>query len=261
MREAATDIDKGIKFDKIPTAANQADQEILQNVRNTIRGDLKDPQMWGERAAQTYSDLSNNYSQYQNSIKQFQKDFMKPRIGSSGKTIHVADPSKINSFFKDPTAPAQQLKAQTLDNFLTSAKNNAQYAENYEGYQSTMDDLSKQIQGLQNNVVNQQSKLQLLKAVNDAKKGHSTGIGTLATMEALPIPGPLKAAILAAKRYIGSGGAESLGGDLYSVVQYAKKLADGVEKTTSLVGNKARLIFSGSSSQARKLSSAGAPHE
>jgi len=54
------------------------------------------------------------------------------------------------------------------------------------------------------------------------------------------------------QRYVGEGGTQMVGSDLYGAVNTAKKLAEHVQSATDKISDGAKLIFTGASSQARK---------
>ncbi len=238
----ATDLDKGklIKFDKLPTAAQQADQDILFGMRNAVRGDLKNPEIWG-KSAPVYQELSDRFANYQVARRNFEKDFMKSRIGSNGQTVKVVDPAKVGSFFKDPTMPNQSLKGQSLGNFTQEALSNAKYAEDYSGYQKGLDDLSTQIMNHVNKTGNAMQKGAAIKALADAKSGHSLGLANMAA--AAFLPAPLKAPVLAMMRYSGEGGSRMLGSDMFHSIKIAKGLATHAEAATNRIAAGAKSIF------------------
>lgn len=248
MSDFATDLDKGIKFDKIPTAANQFDQEALRGLRGIIRGDLKNPEIWGN-AAPIYEELSGNYSKYINSRKNFKRDFMKNRIAPNGQTIEVVDPTKVNTYFKNITSPGQKLRIESMDNFIDSSLNNAKYANEHGGFQKGLEDLEKQI----SNVNDFNGKAEILKQIKDAKTSHKAGLGLFASLEALPIPTHIKAAVLGLKRYFGSGGSYVFGSDLGHAANAASSLAKGIEKVNNRIEKGVKSIFTGSASESRKL--------
>jgi len=244
MSKFATDLDKGglIKFDKLPTASQQADQEILRSVREAVRGDLKNPDMWGD-AAGIYSRLSDRYSNYLNARKNFERDFMKNRIGPAGKTIKVIDPSKVKTFFKAAGDPVQKLKQESMDNFIRESVRNSIAANNHAAFMEGVDGLIKQV-GKHAITGGGSNKALVLKALEKAKQGHKAGFGSLALLEFLPKE--LSVPLLALNRYATSGGDYMVGNDLYKTLQIVKTAAKTAEAATDKIDRKARLIFTGS---------------
>lgn len=238
MSKLATDIDRGIKFDKLPTASDQADQAIIKNIRGAIRGDLRDPDLWGN-AAGVYGELTDNYSAYKVAQKNFQRDFMKSRTGSNGSTIKVIDPVKVNSYFADPQAPAQILKQGSLNDFAKAADANARLANNYDAYKQGLEDLAKNSDVREALGANRAALTNLQKT---AKSGES-GIGTLAALEFLPLPAPVKAAVLALKKYARPGGGLLIGGDLEKILKTSKWMTDTTTKVGNKISSGAKAIF------------------
>lgn len=247
LTDFATKIDKGIKFDTLPTASQQVDQGIIRGVRSAIRGDLKNPELWGQ-SAPIYSDLSDHYSEYASARKNFERDFMKNRTAPNGQTVKVVDPAKINTFFKGAGQPGQNLRSDSLDAFIGSATKNAQYANEFGGFQQGLDNLTSQIERGKDFA----GKADALAQLKQAKSAHHAGLGLLATIEALPIPTSVKAGALFLKRYVGGGSSFILGSDLASGAKAAGALARGVNTVTDKIGSGVNALFSGSASQSRK---------
>lgn len=247
LSDFATGVDKGIKFDAAPTAANQADREIIGAVRSAIRGDLKSPTLWGD-AAPVYSELSSNYNQYKSAKTNFERDFMKTRIAPNGQKIKVVDPSKINTFFKNNDAPGQILRNDSLDSFIEAGTKNAHYANEFQGYQQGLDDLASQVSRNKDFL----GKADVLAKIKKAKTDHHEGLATFAILEKLPVPVPIKAAALALKRYVGSGGNYILGSDLGHAAQAAGALAKSVDAVTNKIGGRVNALLGASASEARK---------
>lgn len=245
MTEFASDIDKGIKFDKIANAINPTDPEILGEIRDTVRGNLKDPDLWGP-AADIYSNLSKNYADYKNSLKAFQKDFMVKRPQMNGQSTYELDPSKVTSWLKDPEANTRNVfRNETIDNFVNASLKNAQYAENYEAYQKGVDDLSDKISGLGKNVISNVNKAAFVKRIQLAKKGYGEpGLGSWIVIDSLPAP--LRPAALLLRRYAGSSGAYTAGGDLAHGLKVASKIGSAINKSNQRISNGVGEIFGSS---------------
>ncbi len=140
----AKDFDKTIKFDKLPTAAQSADQDLLRGVRNIVRGSLKSEDLWGE-AAQHYAQTGQNYSEYTTALKNFQSAFMKRTVSPSGGKRFIVDPGKVQTFFNRFNDVSQDLKKQYLDEFMNKTQNLAKASESYHGYQAAGDSISGRI--------------------------------------------------------------------------------------------------------------------
>lgn len=247
MTDFATNLDKGIKFDKLPTASQQFDQEALRGIRRVIRGDLANPEIWGE-SAPVFQELSDHYSQYINARKNFERDFMKNRIAPNGQTIKVVDPAKINTYFKNITAPGQSLRTGSLGDFINSGVKNANYANEFEGFQKGLEDLSSQIGKIKDFT----GKADVLNQIKAAQASHRANLGLFATLEALPLPGPAKAAVLALQRYVGKGSSYEVGSDLGRSARVASTLAKNVESITNKIGSGVQGLFKASASESRK---------
>jgi len=250
LTDFATNLDKGIKFDKLPTAAQQADQDLLQNVRSLIRGNLKDPETWG-KAAPVYEEISDNYSNYKTALKNFQKDWTKPRIGSTGKTTRVIDPSKVKTYFNNPGDPGQTLKGQSLNEFLSAAMKNAEYGQNYSEWQGKFGDVVSKLRQAGLDIDKNASIADVVKQLKTGGSNGELGLGTYAVLEALPTP--IRAPLIVAMKAheLGSNPA-TLGKSLYHGMNAAKALAEHAENASNKIDKAARTIFTGASSQVYK---------
>lgn len=246
----ATDLDKGIKFDTMPTAAQLADQELLQNVRSLVRGNLKDPEMWG-KAAPVYEELSNMHAEYRNALKNFNKDWTKPRVGSNGKTVRVVDPAKVKTYFNNPNDPGQALKSKSLEDFVNSAKKRAEYGQNYDEWQGEFGDLKGDVEKVANKLGKGSDVSAVLKEIKKSGKGHG-GMGDLIALEMAGelLPGPAKAAFFALRN--ANANRNIIGTGLFKLVKGARSLAEHAESATNKIDKGAKAIFSGTSSQEPK---------
>lgn len=248
LSELATDVDKGIKFDTLPTAAQQVDQEVIRGVRSAVRGDLRNSESWGD-AAQVYGDLSDNYTGYRSSRKNFERAFMKSRTAPNGQTVKVIDPSKVGAFFKNVSGVNQAERAQTLQEFIESAGKNATYANEFGGYQEGINHLASQVQSIKDF----QGKAEVLRLLKNARSDHKTGFGAIALLEAVPMPASIKATLLGLQRYAGKGGAMVMGSDIGSLGKAASSLSDHSESITKRIGSKIQSIVSATAPQEKRL--------
>lgn len=251
----AKDIDskKIIKFDTLPTASQMADQEILLKMRNQIRDNLKDPQFWGD-AATHYSELSNNYSAYKNSLKNFQSSFMKREIGPQGAKRYIVDPGKVSTFFNKFDNLSQDLRKQYLNDFIENTSNLADSSENYHGFVKGAESISDHVAALAAKNEELNNIAQIMSANGSSKTGLNTqGIKAIGA-HMLGIPDPvIGAAIGASKAYQSITNPYQLGSNLGSVFTKLKTIGDIVNKTTRLIESEAKSIFS--SNTARAISS------
>lgn len=193
----AKDLDKGklIKFDTMPTAAQQADQEILKDIRNTVRGSLRDENIWGE-AAHHYGQTADQYSAYKDALKNFQGAFMKKEKTGS----FVMDPGKVGTFFNRFGSVSQDLKAQYLDTFINETQNLAKASENYHGFESGSETISNRVSEL---AKKHQQLSEVAQALAENKPGFNqqsatvpAGVAAFAA-HSLGVPNPVVGAALA----------------------------------------------------------------
>lgn len=246
MTDFATAIDKGIKFDTLPTAAQKVDQDLISGVRSVVRGDLKNPDLWGQ-SAPIYSELSDNYTQYKSARKNFERDFTKSRTAPNGQMIKEVDPAKVNALFNNPEAAGQVFKNQSLDDFIASGSKNAQYANEFGGFQKGLDDLTDQIAKSKDFL----GKAEVLKQIKLAKAEHKVGIGLFASLSALPLPLSVKASILALERFKGTNGAYIAGSDLGASAQLASGLVKKSAAVTSKLEAGVNALFGGAKKASR----------
>lgn len=194
LSDFAVDVDKKglLKFDTLPTAAQKGDQDVLFGMRDAIRGNLKDPSLWGEEAATHYAETAEAYSDYMGAKKRFQQAFMKKDAGSKG---YVVDPSKVSTFFKKQGDVSQDLRKQYLQDFMDKAGALANKSENYAGYQEAEGAISKHISKL----AEEQSALKDVAEAMNKPKGGSSLLGDLPMAYAahsLGVPSPVVGAAI-----------------------------------------------------------------
>lgn len=259
LSDIAKDIDskKIIKFDTMPTAGQMGDQEILMNMRNAIRGDLKNNSLWGD-AATHYSELSDNYSAYKNSLKNFQKSFMKLETGPSGQRRFIVDPGKISTFFNNFGEISQDLKKQYLNEFISQANNLSKASENYSGFVKGTESISDHVASL----AKKNENLTKIADVMSSNGSSKTGLGTLGLVswgaEMLGIPRPITGALLGmTKAYDSISNPYQTGVNLSSVFSKLKSVSDILEKTDSKIASYSKSIFSENSERAISSGLAG----
>ena len=255
LTDYATSVDDMIKFNKtdFPTDQGKIDQQLLNQVRQNIRGNLANTDVWGQ-AAPIYQEMSTNYANYKNSLGDFDKAFTVKR-GAGGDIKRVVDPVKVSSFLNKTGDATQALPKESFDNFIASASKMARYTQDYDGFVAGKNDLVKQLEEVASNVKDINRKKQILNVTNGIKHGEGLSGQDFALIETLgEIPGgkPAIATWNLLKRYLGSGGSYRTGQDLYRAVKVARALANHADSATKTINNKARLIFSGASSQERE---------
>lgn len=251
----AKDIDsrKIIKFDTLPTAANQADQSVLMNLRNAVRGDLKNPELWGD-AATHYSKLSEDYSAYKNSLKNFQSSFMKGETGASGAKRYVVDPTKVNSFFNRFDNVSQDLKKQYLNDFINQTDNLSKASENYHGFVKGAESISDHVSNLAKQNEDLAQVAQAMSSNGKARTGLDSNSILALGAHAIGVPNPvIGAGIGMAKAYQAISNPYQLGASLGNTFSKLKAVGDILQKATGSIDSGAKSIFSGNS--ARSISS------
>lgn len=83
-------------------------------------------------------------------------------------------------------------------------------------------------------------------------KNHSLGAGAGLVAAHIPYGPQILSLITAVRRYSGDGGLYRLGNDLASPIKVLDSIANVTSKVDQKIGDKARLIFTGASSQARR---------
>ncbi len=252
LSDFAKDIDqrKIIKFDTLPTAANQSDQEVLLNMRNAIRGDLKNPELWGE-AATHYSELSDNYSAYKNALKNFQSSFMRREISPSGAKRYVIDPGKVSSFFNKYDNMNQDLKKQYLNQFIDQTNNLGKASENYHGFVNGADSISSHIGQLSKQ---NQELAQLAQAMSKKSSPSSGVIFPSIIANTLGIPKPLIGAVAGMVKAVQSiTNPYEMGANLGQIFSTLKAVGSTLEKATKSINTGAAAIFNNNT--ARSISS------
>lgn len=239
----AKDADKLIKFDTLPTASQMADQAVLRNIRNTVRGALKDESLFGE-AAQHYAQTSEEYSNYLNAKKNFQSSFMKKEPASKQ---YFVDPAKVSSFFNRYGEVGQDVRAQYLNDFLNRTQSLSKASENYFGFKAGEQSLSKRVSELakQNEdltEVAQALKSKIAGAAGSGSRISELGVGYAA--HSLGVPNPVTGAALGAfEAYKAIKNPFELGSNLAAVAQKLQVLGDISESVTNKVSSLAKQVF------------------
>lgn len=197
LRDLATDLDKGkiAKYYKQTAMTNPLDKDLAWKIRDIVRGDLKNPEVWGE-AANHYSKISDTYSTYVNAKKDFASDFMKKVSGPFNSKNYVIDPAKVKSYFNSIEDVSKDLKKQHLNTFFDQVDNLSKVSENYKGFEQGADSISSHIQ----NVAKKNEQLSDLAKAISGKKGINDDLmsaGPLAIgAKILGVPGKAIGAIL-----------------------------------------------------------------
>ncbi len=227
LHDFAKKFDKNqlIKFDKLPTASQMAEQEGLQSMRTAVRDSLRDPAVWGP-GAKTYAEITDLYSASKAADKNFVKSFMK----KTGDGKMVVDPGKAKSFFNNMQDVSNDLRRAQLDEFMQSAKAVAAKSEEVEGLKTGVQSVSKHVEQL----AKEQSRMaELSQVIKDAQKqgaltktaNHVLGVGHL-LHELAPY---------------------NLGKNLGHVIEHVQGLQAIIKKTNDAIGKEARSIFTASS--------------
>jgi hypothetical protein len=121
LNELKQNLDKGLKFGKIPTTQEMDSISAIRGLRSEIKASLENESVWGEAGARqsAYNDAINEHLAYK---KEFEKAFMKKGVSRSGSVVYKIDPSKVNSFFGQINDARGAAKAEVLQNFLNSSE-------------------------------------------------------------------------------------------------------------------------------------------
>lgn len=246
----AKDIDskKIIKFDTMPTASQMADQDVLMGIRNTVRGDLKNPDLWGT-AATHYSEASDTYSAFKNSQKNFRKSFMVKQTGSSGRPVYVISPSKVDSLFNKFDDVGQDLKKQHLNEFIEQTNSMAKASENYHGFKQGEKSISDYVESL---AKKNEDLQQVAQVMNSKNEGSTLGRNSITAIGAhtLGIPDPITgSALLASKVYQSISNPYQLGSNLGNTFSKLKTIGEILQKSTKSIDSGAKSIFSSNTSR------------
>lgn len=231
LRRLATAIDDNIKFNAAPTPAQEYTQSLLRRARVKLRGNLSDPGQWGE-AANVYKEVNGIYSDLKATGKNMNKRLL-TKIATSKGDQYITDPAKAANLLKNPNAPGQALRFETLNNRIGAVKRAAEYGENYSTYQSTVDDLTKKLDALKLPIEQKIQLGQFLNQMKTGQKGAGSHLLLPATLiENLSIPWEYKAALGAAYRWATPGGSFRMGHDLGAAIKGSAYLAKLAAKTT-----------------------------
>lgn len=234
-----------IKWGKIPTPAQEADQVILRNINEAVRDSLSNEAAWGE-AAQHYSQVSQNYSEYKTALGNFQKTFMRPEVSPGGGKKYIIDPSKVKTFFKNISDPSQDLKNQYLDQFINKSQDLAKASENYHGYQDAGNSISEHVSKL----AEKNKQLSEVAEAMARKKGgpshFSEGTAALAA-HSLGIPSPIVGGALGAiEAFKAIKNPYQTGATLGNAFHTLKALGEVSESIGKKIGDASKSIFNNS---------------
>lgn len=248
LTDFAKDISKDIKFDKIPTASQQAVQQEMKGMNGLVRDSLSNADQWGE-AANHYSQVNTQYNSYKTALKNFESNFMKKEVSASGTKKFIMDPSKVQSFFNNTGDVSQDLKSQYLNDFMNQSQSLSKANENYYGYKAAEQSLSDRI-------TQQAQKHEELSDVAQAMKNkvkQSSGVqgaltGVLPTelvLHGIGASHPVAAALsLGYKGYKLLNNPYELGSKLNSTVNTFKALGNIANGVSKKIASGSRAIFS-----------------
>lgn len=247
LHDFAKDISTGIKYDKLPTFSQQAVQNELRNMNGSVREFLKDPQVWGEQAANHFSQVSDLYNTHATAIKNFQQDFMKGVMSSNGMKRAIIDPGKVKTFFNNIQDVGQDLRNSSFNSFLNSAKSLSKASENYAGYEAAQGSISSRVNKLAD-------EYHELKSVAKAMTGKTKGVpltkelGGAWAANALGVPHPVVAGTLGAiEAYKAIKNPYALGSTINNIFNKIKAISSILDKSGNKVTAASKAIFSGSS--------------
>lgn len=243
-RDAATDLDKIIPFDTVPTASNIQDKNVLSNLKTSLRNDLSNTELWGE-AGSHYAQASKLYNERMPLMENFQKAFMMKQATSSGKD-YILNPGKITSFFKNFNEDSQTLKKDIMNNFIKSAKNIAEESENYAGFQKGSDSISDHI----NSLADKNEELAKIAQAMSNKTLSSDSFIPAAIAHAVGVPNPaIIAGTLMAKVANSIKNPYELGSSLQNTFTKLKVVGDILQKSGDAISAGTKSIFTNNSTR------------
>lgn len=134
-----------IKWSSTPSASDVATQDLLRGINREVRNALSDPTMWGEKAAGAYKSASDLFHELSSIKNDHGFDAAFTRQSPDGRII---DPSKVATFFKNYSAPGQDVKKQLLEDFFDVSKRIASASENYAGFEAAKDSIAGRFNAL-----------------------------------------------------------------------------------------------------------------
>ena len=146
LRDFATSLNDNAlkKSGFIITDAQQGDKDLMDGLKQAVRGSLKDTSLWGD-AAVHYAEASENYSTFRTAKDNFQKGFMTKEAAAGGGSRYVIDPGKVKSFFNNINDPSMILKKGYLNDFVEATQRLSKASENYYGFEAAKDSISNRV--------------------------------------------------------------------------------------------------------------------
>lgn len=243
--EFARKIDKLIKFDKVLTESQKQDQQLLWQIRNNIREDLKNPDLWGESAIH-YDRISNAYKSYSNSYKNFKKDFMIKEVGPNGFSQSRVSPDKITNFFEKYNDNSQIIKKEHFNTFLDQVMKLGKESENHANFEQGSQSLSDHINSL---VSKNEDMAKIASAMSNKVRPQDSGIlnNIIAPSAVLKIGGlsnPAVAVGVASYKILKSiTNPYELGNNLSNTLSKLKVVGNIINKVNNSIESGAKSIF------------------
>lgn len=247
LRKLASRIDKKdiVQFGDLGTRSGEdiADQKILLSIRNSLRNNLRNTDIWGD-AGNHYAAITDAQATTYPAKKAFEKLFMTKT--SDGFVVH---PNKIATFISNYNDPSQVLRKAALNNLFDSAAIVSSEAENYAGFKQGSDSISDYISKLakKNEEV---AKIADIMSTNKSSNGGLLSTAILADLSHnAGVPNSITATTLGmAKALQQVTNPYQLGANLKGAFNTLKSVGDVITKATDAIDNGAKNIFSKASS-------------
>lgn len=249
LNDFAKDLSKGIKFDTAPTATQMAVQEEMKGINTLVRSSLKDPAQWGEEAANHFSQTSDQYNAYKTSLKNFQTNFMKKEVSSTGAKNYVMDPGKVNTFFNNIGDVSQDLRKQYLEDFMQQADSLSKASENYYGYKAAEQTISDKVSQLakKHEELTQVAQAMKNRIAPEGSNSRLTEFAGAGLAHAAGVSHPVVAGTLGAiEAYKAIKNPYALGSTLNSTINKIQALGNITNSVSKGITSASKSIFSGS---------------
>lgn len=115
-------LDKKIKFGKIPGPEYQDSIQLLKGIRGDIKNSLENEAVWGVGGSRQAA-FNDAFSSFRAAETEFNKAFGQKMVSKSGSVIHKISPSKVENFIKQSGTVRADLKNEILNDYLVASKN------------------------------------------------------------------------------------------------------------------------------------------
>lgn len=125
LNDLKSRLDEEIQYGAAPSGGDLRAQNLIGNIRRSIKNTLEEPSIWGE-AASRQAAFNDAQSQFLNLVGKkgvFRSSFMGPALGKGGKLAYEVSPAKVETYLKQISSLRGEAKSQALKSYLEVSDN------------------------------------------------------------------------------------------------------------------------------------------